>query len=74
MVANRLTLNPHKTHVLIVPNKIKSNIQITMNKVFIPLATSVKYLGIKIEPSLNFSNQIEKIEKKSQSLLVSYVN
>jgi len=38
--------------------------QIIMNKVFIPLATSVKYLGIEIELSLNFCTQIENIEKK----------
>jgi len=40
MVANHLTLNPHKTQALQVPNKIKSNIQITINKVFIPPMTS----------------------------------
>jgi len=74
MIANRLTLNPHKTQALLVPNKIKSNMQNTINNVFILPATSVKYLGIEIESSLNFSTQIKKIEKKFQPLLVSYVN
>jgi len=35
-----------------MPNKLASDIQITMNKISISFATSVKYLGIEIESSL----------------------
>jgi len=64
VIANRLTLNPYKTQALLVPNKLASNIQITMNKISISFATSVKYLGIEIESSLNFSSYTAKAEKK----------
>jgi len=63
MVANRLTLNPYKTKALLVPNKLASDIQITMSKISISFATSVKYLGIEIESSLNFSSHTAKTEK-----------
>jgi len=64
MVANRLTLNPYKTQALLVPNKLASDIQITMNKISISFATRVKYLGIEIESTLNFSFHTAQTEKK----------
>jgi len=63
ILANRLTLNPHKTKILILPFKMKYpvslNFKLTLDNTNINMLHSVKYLGVLLESSLNFSTHIQ---------------
>jgi len=71
MLANRLTLNPHKTQILLLPFKTKYPVsfdfKLMLDNVNTNMLHSVKYLGISLESSLNFSTHIKAIEKRISS-------
>ena len=65
--ANKITVNPKKTSVLIIPPKATSpppNIHLVFNGSIIPINESVKYLGITIDKKLNFEIHIKQLESK----------
>ena len=55
--AKKITVNPKKTSVLIIPPKATSpppNIHLVFNGSIIPINESVKYLGITIDKKIKF--------------------
>ena len=65
--ANKITVNPKKTSVLIIPPKATSpppNIHLVFIGSIIPVNESVKYLGITIDKKLNFEIHIKQLESK----------
>jgi len=66
MLANRLTLNPHKTQILLLPVKTKNSVsldfKLTLDNININILYSVKYLGVSLESSLILSTHILVIE------------
>ena len=65
--ANKITVNPKKTSVLIIPPKATSpppNIHLVFNGSIIPINESIKYLGITIDKKLNFEIHIKQLESK----------
>ena len=72
--ANKITVNPKKTSVLVIPPKATSpppNIHLVLNGSIIPINESVKYLGITIDKKLNFEIHIKHLESKiSRSIAI----
>ena len=70
--ANKITVNPQKSHCLIIPPKKNhriSNISIHFNDSVIKINDTVKYLGITIDNKLNFEEHINALATKiSRSL------
>ena len=68
MTSNRLALNPYKTQALLISHyKITSmTISLAINNIPINMTSTAKYLDIKIDSTLPFTNQINKIEAKYQ--------
>ena len=70
--ANKITVNPQKSHCLIIPpkkNHCISNISIYVNDSVIKVTDAVKYLGITIDNKLNFEEHINALATKiSRSL------
>ena len=70
--ANNITVNPEKSHCLIIPPKKTlsiSNISIYFNNSTIKINEAVKYLGITIGNKLNFEEHINALATKiSRSL------
>ena len=66
MTSNRFALNPYKTQALLISlRKINSKtISLAINNIPINITSTAKYLGIEIESTLSFTNQINKIEAK----------
>ena len=65
--SNKLTINPQKCHVLLIPsklNKTSSNFVVKLDDTFIKAENCVKYLGILIDSNLNFRFHLEEIENK----------
>ena len=65
--ASKLHLNPTKSNYLIVApkmNPIPSQICLTLNDTEIPYSNNVKYLGVHIDPQLNFQAHIRATEQK----------
>ena len=65
--ANKITVNPKKTSVLIIPPKATSpppNIHLVFNGSIISINESVKYLGITTDKKLNFEMHIKQLESK----------
>ena len=65
--SNKLTFNPSKSNVLIVPPKLKETaplMNVSLNNVPINQSNSVKYLGVIIDTKLNFDVQINSITHK----------
>ena len=63
--ANKITVNPKKTSVIIIPPKATSpplNIHLVFNGSIIPINESVKYLGITIDKKVNFEIYIKQLE------------
>ena len=73
--ANKITVNPEKSHVLIIPPKSTHQIpsfKVYMYKSPLEVKASVKYLGVTINLRLNFDNQINLLSGKiSRSIGVS---
>ena len=66
--ANKITVNPKKTSVLIIPPKATSpppNIHLIFNGSIIPINESVKHLGITIDKKLNFEIHIKQLRIKN---------
>ena len=70
--ANKITVNPQKSHCLIIPPKKNhrvSNISIYFNDSVIKINDTVIYLGITIDNKLNFEEHINALATKiSRSL------
>ena len=67
MLANKLTLNPAKSNVLIINPKLTSTtpkLEITCSNGSILSTTKAKYLGVIIDDKLNFSEHVKLIEFK----------
>lgn len=65
--ANKLSLNPKKSYYLIISPKLRSNspqISLLLNSIPISYSESIKYLGVIIDPHLNFKSHISSIQKK----------
>ena len=71
MTSNRLALNPYKTQALLISHrKINSKtFSLAMNNIPINITPTAEYLGIEIDSSLSFTNQINKIEAKISTAL-----
>jgi len=71
MLANRLTLNPHKKQIILLPFKTKYPVsldfKLTLDNTNINMLHSVKYLDVSLEYSLNFSTHNQAIEKRVSS-------
>ena len=63
---NRLSLNVLKTNYMIftTKNKLNHNVDISVNNVLIERVYVTKFLGVQIDPKLNWKNHIEYICKK----------
>ena len=65
--ANKLTVNPSKSNVLIIPpklNKTVPNMNFFLNNTLIQQSSSVKYLGVIIDFKLSFDIHIKSLEHK----------
>ena len=71
MTSNRLALNPNKTQALLISHrKINSKtITLAINNIPVNITSTAKYLGIEIDLTLSFTNQINKIEAKISTAL-----
>ena len=66
MIANSLTLNPHKTQALVLTQS-KQKLQpflLSLNNISIEIRQSVKYLGIHLDSTLNFTSHIQMVEQR----------
>ena len=69
LTANKLSLNESKTKSLLFRPINKLNLtlsNIKLNGHLLTLAKSVTYLGIEIDETLSWNNQIEVLAKKTQ--------
>ena len=67
MNKNQLTLNPLKSHALVIPpllNEEHATINISFNVCTIKNSECIKYLGILIDSKLNFRNHINVLQNK----------
>ena len=65
--ANKLTVNPSKSNVLIIPHKLNKtvpNMNFFLNNTLIQQSSSVKYLGVIIDFKLSFDIHIKSLEHK----------
>ena len=66
MIANRLTLNPHKIQALVL-TRSKQKLQpflLSLNNIFIEIRQSVKYLSIHLDSTLNFTSHTQMVERR----------
>ena len=66
--SNKLTVNPNKSQLLVIPSKRNFepiNIDVHYNNCSILPENVVKYLGIFIDSDLNFHNHIKYIASKA---------
>ena len=69
MSAKRLTLNPHKTQVLLLIHitRFKQKLHpfvVSLNDISIEIRQSVKYLGIHFDSTLNFISHMQMIKQQ----------
>ena len=71
MTSNRLALNPYKIQALLISHrKINSKtISFAINNIPINVTSTAQYLGIEIDSTLSFTNQINKTEGKISTAL-----
>ena len=65
--ANKLTINPSKPNVLVIPSKLSQplpNVDLSINNSPLPFSFSAKYLGVTIDTQLNFDKHISLVENK----------
>ena len=65
--ANKLTVNPSKSNIIIIPPKLNHlpvTIKTYLNNTLIPQTSAANYLGITIDTDLKFCNHIVLIEHK----------
>ena len=60
MTANRLTINVHKTELMIFSNRLTNTLdnQVSLNGDHISFVDQVRFLGVKIDNRLNFGDHI----------------
>ena len=66
--ANKLTINPNKSHCVVIPPNSKdmtSNLTIKINNSIIDSSETLKYLGVIIDFKLSFASHIKYIQSKS---------
>ena len=66
MIANKLSLNASKSHLIIINANLNSplNLNIICKTGIVKSVQSSKYLGVVIDNKLNFKEHIEKLEVK----------
>ena len=67
LIANKISLNKDKTEVLLFrqPNKnINYNLKLKLNGKILKFANSVKYLGVHLDPFLNWSYHVDSLAPK----------
>ena len=71
MTSNRLAFNPYKTQALLISHlKINTKfISLAINNIPINITSTAKYVGIGINSTLSFANQVNKIEAKISTAL-----
>ena len=65
--ANKLTINPSKSNIIIIPpklNQLTVTIKTYLNNTLIPQTSAANYLGITIDTDLKFHNHIVLLEHK----------
>ena len=66
--ANKLTINPSKSNIIIVPPKINRSVDdsiiVTINSTPVAIVREAKYLGIIIDNKLTFGPHIAHLEVK----------
>ena len=65
--ANKLTINPSKLNVLVIPPKLSQplpNVDLSINNLPLPFCLSAKYLDVTLDTQLNFDKNISSIENK----------
>ena len=63
--ANKLTINPSKSIVLVIPSMLSqplSNVDLSVNNSPLPFCLSAKYLGVTLDTQLNFDKHISSVE------------
>ena len=67
MAANKLTIHPHKSQIIVINPKIRTVIAkflLSFGDILIYAVKTTKYLGIEIDDQLNFLPYIPKLQKK----------
>ena len=67
MAANKLTINPHKSQIIVINPKIRTVIpkfSLSYGDTLIYAVKTTKYLGIEIDDQLNFLPYTQKLQKK----------
>ena len=67
MAANKLTINPHKSQIIVIYPKIRTVIpkfSLSYGDTLIYAVKTTKYLGIEIDDQLNFLPYTQKLQKK----------
>ena len=67
LIANKISLNKDKTEVLLFrhPNKtINYNLKLKLNGKILKFSNSVKYLGVHLDPFLNWSYHVDSLAPK----------
>ena len=67
LAANRLSLNIAKTHYMIFKSsrrKIEQNVNLSINNHILEKVTQAKFIGITLDPSVNWYNHIQTIRNK----------
>ena len=65
--ANKLTVNPSKSNIIIIPpklNQLPITVEIYLNHTLIPQTLATNYLGITIDTDLKFHNHVVLLELK----------
>ena len=65
--ANKLTINPFKPNLLVIPPKLSQplpNVDLSINKTPLPFCLSAQYLGVTLDTQLNFDKHISSVENK----------
>ena len=65
--ANKLTVNPSKSNIIIIPpklNQLPVTIKTYLNNTLIPQTSAANYLGITIDTDLKFHSHIVLLEHK----------
>ena len=68
MAANKLTINPHKSQIIVINPEIRTVIPkflLSFGDTLIYAVKTTKYLGIEIDDQLNFLLYIQKLQKKT---------
>ena len=77
MAANKLTINPHKSQIIVINPKIQTVIPkflLSFGDTLIYTVKTTKYLGIEIDDQLNFLPYTQKLQKSYPETLMSSPN